>query len=118
MNRKNTDLDLIRRLIGSGFEDLKLSIQREPPPIRTVEEVVKTKRRPAQRTIQYSGSPNTVSRTGTDDSGVTEVSSVYDLAECIRLQDIESYFAVSVDRHLELMMKRGYQLRGSRRAMP
>lgn len=96
----------------AAMSDLKLAIQREPPPASTVEHSVKTARRPPERTLKYPGSAMGVSRTGIFDDNTTEVAPEYDLAEVIRLQDIESYFAVSVDRHVELIMKRGFQIRG------
>lgn len=107
MAKSGRDIDLIRREI----QDLKLSIQREPPPANTVEQVVKTKRRPAERTIKYPGTQSTVSRSGVD-TDTTEVRPNHDLAEVLRLQDIEPYFAVSVDRHVELIMKRGFAFKG------
>lgn len=108
MPRSSRELQLIRESI----EDLKLAIQREAPPPSVVEQSVKSKRRPPEKTIRYPGTTNTVARTGVITQDTTEVRPAHDLAEVLRLTDIESYFAISIDRHVELIMKRGFVMKG------
>jgi len=98
--------------VRAALEDLKLAIQREAPPPSAVEQIVKTKRRPPERTLKYPGTESSVSRSGIYGQDTTEVKPMYDLAEVIRLQDIESYFAVAIDRHVELIMKQGFLVKG------
>ncbi len=96
------------------IRDLKLAIQRQDPEGDPVEESLKKGRRQQQPVIFYQipGSKGAPARkySSFGDTSVPEVGPVYDLSECIRLQDIESYYAVSVDRHVELIMKDGYLL--------
>lgn len=96
-------------------DKIKLAIQRKDPDPSVIEESLKERRRQPQPVVHYAmpGRRHAALRSGTDrDSRGVELGSPYDLAECIKLQDIESYFATSVDRHVELIMKDGYYLEG------
>lgn len=97
--------------------DLKLAIQREDPEGDPVNETVKKGRRQTQPVIFYQlpGRTGNASRnySGFGEEAVPEIGPTYDLSEVIRLQDIESYYAVSVDRHVELIMKDGFYLHGT-----
>jgi hypothetical protein len=100
-------------LIRKDIQDLKLSIQQEGPPPKTVESAVKTRRRPGYRDLKLWGNSGglQITRSMGFDSDTIERKSTYDLVEVIKLLDIEPYFAVSVDRHVELIMKKGYEFR-------
>lgn len=101
-------------LLRQDIKDLKLAVQRENPDPKTVETAVKTKRRPGYRDLKMWGANGSlgVTRALTGfDSDTIERKCTYDLNEVIKLQDIEPYFAVSVDRHVELIMKKGFELR-------
>lgn len=92
-------------------EDLKLAIQRKDPDPKEFEKVIKEERR--QRTpVKFHRIPNRSTRQYAFQENQSAVSSPYDLAECIKLQDIDSYYSTSVDRHVELIMKKGYYLSG------
>lgn len=108
--------DQINEVANAVADKLKLAIQREDPDPKELEQVIKENRRQPQPVVFYSlpGRKNGPSRAlgvNRNERGV-EIGSPYDLAECIKLQDIESYFSTSVDRHVELIMKDGYYLEG------
>jgi len=93
-----------------SLDDLRLSIERNPKREVSVEGSIKTRRRPSGRDIKFHASPIGVSRSYVKNDA--EISAPYDLAEIIKLQDVESYVAISVDRHVELIMKNGWELTG------
>jgi len=114
MSSQPTKFDIItQRLeeVAKSVSDLRLAAQSKDPSPNPVESTIRWKRRPAERDIKYNTSPVGVERSGTD-SSAPEVKPEYDLAECIRLLDVESYWAIAVDRHVELIMKNGWELQG------
>lgn len=93
------------------LEDIKLAVQREPTTSPgEFGSQVKEKRRAGRRDLSLEfGSQRSPFYRNTD---VVAVEPVYDLDEVIKFQDLESYFRVSVDRHVEMIMKNGYKLKG------
>ena len=91
-------------------EDLKLS---QGGQSKSVEEVVKASPRQAVSTLYYKtslsarGYPSLSS--GGDNGFITPM---YNLGEIGKTLDVESYFAASVRRHRELVMKEGWYLHG------
>jgi len=91
-------------------EDLKLS---QGGQSRSVEEAVKASPRQAVSTLYYKtslsarGYPSLSS--GGDNGFITPM---YNLGEIGKTLDVESYFAASVRRHRELVMKEGWYLHG------
>jgi hypothetical protein len=115
--KPDVTMEKVHGLIEKEVQDrLKLAIQRQDPDPGLIEEAVKERRRQPQPILFYSlpGRKNAPSRSMPDDrdSRGAEIGSPYDLAECIKLQDIESYFSTSVDRHVELIMKDGFYFEG------
>jgi len=97
--------------LSLDLSDLKTSITRSPTSSPgEFGTAVKEKRRPGKRdlTLQTGKQKMLSSRRTAGD----EVAPVYDLTEVIKFQDLESYFRVSVDRHVEMIMKNGYRLKG------
>lgn len=96
------------------LQDLKLTIQTKDPKGKPVEESVKKRRRQAPAVAFYSANKPLANRSysGVGDDSTTEMGPTYDLAECIRLMDIESLWAISVDRHCSLIMKEQPQVVG------
>ncbi len=102
-----------KRPLQAEHPDIQLAIQRKDPKGDPVEEAVKERRRQSQPTLFYN-LPGRSNRSYVDHAEYApEIKPVYDLAECIKLLDTESYFAVSVDRHVELIMKEGYYFEGA-----
>lgn len=98
----------VDRLAGRvrQLEDLRLTIQRKDPTGKPVEESVKERRRQAPGVAFYHYNKPAATRSySMDDDNAGEMAPTYDLAECIKLMDIESLWAVSVDRHCSLIMK-------------
>ena len=91
-------------------EDLKLS---QGGQSRSVEEAVKASPRQAVSTLYYKtslsarGYPSLSS--GSENGFITPM---YNLGEIGKTLDVESYFAASVRRHRELVMKEGWYLHG------
>ena len=91
-------------------EDLRLSQGRQAS---SVEEAIKASPRQAVSTLYYKtslsarGYPGLSS--GSDGGFITPM---YNLGEIGKTLDIESYFAASIRRHRELVMKEGWYLHG------
>lgn len=92
--------------------DIRLATQREAKTTPgEFQQQVKESRRLGKRDIALGKLTQEQARAARQ-SVDAEISCVYDLGEIIRLQDIESFFRVSVDRHVELIMKNGFRLKG------
>lgn len=88
--------------------DMRLATGRVRDPKKIVE-VVQATRRPGRRDIVREATAPGATRAYIEGP---YVGPQHDLKEVLKLQDIESYFQVSIQRHVDLIMKNGFSLKG------